>query len=273
MRATAKEILMPHHLESAPSPKTPASLLLCVLAGLSGLACGSDPPRNAPDEPAVKEGPGTKNIAVLVDVSGSIAASDVPRWRSRLDQRLLDMAPGDALVMLAIGRRSAEAAPLFEAVSKPLIRARGRKEFVKARSEFMSIRQRAGESFSAALANPTSAGTDIFGALARVGARTSHLVVFSDMLHSDPHFDMERRRLRRDEIPRLVERLAADGLIKPGALADARVSVYLTTTGIDDRQRARVDRETLRRFWAAVFAKLGAELDYFDNGAGHARNG
>jgi hypothetical protein len=237
--------------------------VVAVLA-LAGVACGR--------RPATRDR-GPARFAVLVDVSASIGQSDVPRWRHQLGQRLAALSAGDALSMYAIGRRSADAAPLVEVQLREARRERGRSELNRARKEVAETSRVAQERFAAALARPSSAGTDIFGALGRVPARTTDLIVFSDMLHSGPGFDMERLRLSSDQVPHLVTRLVEQGRIRPDTLAGTRVWVYLTAVSIDERRRAMVDRAVLRAFWLAVFEKCGASVEYFDNGDGQVRQG
>jgi hypothetical protein len=235
-----------------------------AILALGGGACGR--PARAPDR-------GPEHFTVLVDVSSSIGESDVPRWGRQLGQRLAEMRAGDGLTMLPIGRRSAEAAPLLELQLRVATRQMGRTKVLEAQKAAANAHRQVQERFAAALAHPTSTGTDIFGALGRVPARTRQLIIFSDMLHSDPRFDMEKLRLPPDQLPKVVERLVEQGRLKADSLAGVQVWIHLTALSIDERKRPIMDRAVLHAFWVAVFEKLGATVEYFDNGDGLASNG
>jgi alkylhydroperoxidase family enzyme len=202
--------------------------------------------------------------AILVDVSASVADGDVPRWREMLDRRLEEFTAGHRLLMLRLGMRSKEADALVDARTAPVQQDLGRSAFVASRRKLNRVREEARQRFQEALVTRSSLGTDVLGGLERIPAG-SHVLIFSDMLHSERGFDMERKRLRREDLPKLVEQLVAEGRIKPGSLRGARVWCYLTAASIHESHRPVNDRATLREFWALVFEKAGATLEHFDN--------
>jgi hypothetical protein len=221
--------------------------------------------------PSVDHGP--KRLAILVDVSSSIGQTDVSRWRHQFSERVAELKAGDAIVMYPICGRSTDATPLLERQLPPIRREEGLGRVREAQRRVKETVPAAEAAFGAALARPTASRTDIFGALGRVPPGTTRLIVFSDMLHSEKGFDMERMRLSGAQVPKLVDRLVEEGRIKPDSLAGAEVWVYLNSVTVDERKRASMDRTVLRAFWLAVLGKLGATVKYFDNGDGHVSQG
>jgi hypothetical protein len=210
--------------------------------------------------------PGTRFL-VFFDLSSSVAERDRDRWASWLKSNVIQtLRPGDALSIYPVHDRTLGAAALYAGALSPLPRDRGIQAAAEAARAVARVRADATAALAAALKQVTrTSQTDLFSALDRyetdITGRRMVVVFLSDMLHAAPDANLESRRLT--DIPAALKSLSAQRRWKSDQLMGAHV--YCVLNGETAGQAAAAnDRRTLKTFYEALFAAVGARLMRFD---------
>ncbi len=204
---------------------------------------------------------------VFVDQSASIPEAQQAEWEKVVGGLLGRLKAGDAFAVFGIHDQSLNAKPIFQAEVPALEEGAGLDEWETWKRRLNQIRKEAKEAFNQALHPEQRAlSTDIFSAINRVQpdrTRKTSLIFMSDMLHSTRELDLEKTRLVEGNIASLLNPVIAKHQWRQGALEGAAVHCVLNSVELRENSPLN-DRLVLRRFWAALFEFLGAEVETFE---------
>lgn len=209
--------------------------------------------------------PNTRYV-ILFDLSGSASLEQQSAWLQTADIFLSRLVPGDAALVLAV-RDHADGRPIFyAATSRPPHTYRAMR---RSRQQLDRIRAAGMDSLRAAMENgQPSRATDIISLLDRLaadgaGGRRTAIILLSDMVNETAELNMKREPLSDGTIPEKVSELAQHHRWHQGELSGAAVVCVLNSVPPNAPVQLN-DRQTLHRFWEAVFESLGARLLSFD---------
>jgi hypothetical protein len=211
--------------------------------------------------------PGTRYL-VFFDFSSSVTERDRGRWASWLKSNVIQrLRPGDALTMFPVHDRTLAAAALFTGASAPLPRDPGIDAAAASARAVARMRAGAAAALDKALAEQAAKTnqTDLLSLLDRyeadVTGRIVVVVILSDGLHAGVDANFESQRIT--DIPAVLKRLSAQRRWKSDQLMGAHVYCVLNGEVAGQAQPAN-DRRTLKAFYEALFAAVGARLMRFD---------
>jgi len=199
---------------------------------------------------------------VLLDLSGSVTDEQRRGWAQIVDERVGPrLKPCDSASVFGVHEASTTAAPLFVGS----IRGPRDSEYLLIRLEVLAAVKKMRETLIDAVSS-ASAGqggaqrTDLLGALDRVSptdGQPTWVIVFSDGLHVAGDLNMESKPMagRVDDYVRSV-------VTRRGWARDQfqNASAVIVLPGHRGALKVRNGPETVREFWAALFAATGGQL-------------
>jgi hypothetical protein len=248
-------------------------LVVSVLLLVLGLALvwsrgGSKPAALPPADsiPQPKLRPSSKHYIWFIDQSISVKPQEQPQWLAAALEAGTCLKCGDSIILWGIHDQSQNAAPLYRAEIPAADEFSTHSEREKCRRKLTQVRSDLSRIFAAAFhPHHPAQSSDYFATLDLIKPdplRSTIVIYLGDLVHSTSELDLEKVKLRSENIVPLLNPVVAQHHWQPGMLRDVQIHCLLDAL-VSGHPLPLNDHKILGEFWGTLFRSLEADLVTF----------